>query len=127
MAIQLIGAASTAKYAVPLAELGFSISSLKITVSPEVDTPLMRNDGHQDGAAIGDPQGELSMSGEARDLTAGGNVTLVNAYTAFAPVNATNYFGRSQGGWYFKSGSINFDRGGWATIDTTHSSKFNLA
>ena len=89
--------------------------------------PLLRIDGQVDGGAIGDPMGDLKMSGEALDLTTASNVTLVNAYTAFVPVNSTNYFGRSQGGWYLKSGEIKFDRGGWATIDTSHTSHFNLA
>lgn len=126
MAYQLIGAASAAKWSITSNELGFRLSSFELTVSPEFDVPLLKIDNHQDGAAIGDPQGELKMSGEALDLTTVGNVTLVNAYTAFVPVNITSYFGRSAGGWYFKSGSIKFSRGGWADIDTSHSSKFNL-
>ena len=127
MAIQLIGAASTAKWSIASTELGFNLSSFSVTVTPEVDTPLLRIDGQVNGGAIGDPMGDLKMSGEALDLTTAGNVTLVNAYTAFVPVNSTNYFGRSQGGWYLKSGEIKFSRGGWADIDTSHKSHYNLA
>ena len=127
MAIQLIGAASAAKWSIASNELGFRLSSFELTVSPEVDVPLLRIDGQVDGGAIGDPKGELKMSGEALDLTTASNVTLINAYTAFVPVNVANYFGRSAGGFYLKSGSIKFDRGGWATIDTSHTSHFNLA
>jgi hypothetical protein len=127
MAIQLIGAASTAKWSITSAELGFNLSSFSLTVSPEVDVPLLRIDGQVNGGAIGDPMGDLKMSGEALDLTTASNVTLVNAYTAFVPVNTANYFLRSQGGFYLKSGEIKFDRGGWATIDTNHKSHYNLA
>ncbi len=127
MAIQLIGAASAAKWSILAAELGFNLSSFSLTVSPEIDVPLLRIDGQVNGGAIGDPMGELAMSGEALDLTTVGNVTLVNAYTAFVPVNVANYFGRSAGGLYLKSGAVKFDRGGWATIDTSHKSHFNLA
>ncbi len=128
MAIQLIGAASAAKWSIPANELGFRCSAFSITVTPEVDVPLLRIDGQVDGGAIGDPMGELKMSGEALDLTTSGNVTLVNAYTAFVPQNAAYaaYFGRSQGGLYLKSGEVKFSRGGWAEIDTTHKSHYNL-
>lgn len=128
MAIQLIGAASAAKWSIPSNELGFRLSSFSLTVSPEVDVPLLRIDGQVDGGAIGDPMGDLKMSGEALDLTTAGNVTLINAYTAFVPVNAAILanFGRSQGGMYLKSGEIKYDRGGWATIDTNHKSHYNL-
>lgn len=127
MAIQLIGAASTAKWSIQSSELGFRISSFDLTVAPEVDVPLLRNDGQVDGGAVGDPMGDLKMSGEALDLTTAGNVTIATFYTAFVPVNSTNYFGRSAGGWYLKSGGIKFDRGGWATIDASLKSHYNLA
>lgn len=127
MAIQLIGSASTAQYSIPSNELGCRISEFSITVTPEVDLPLMRIDNQVDGAAIGDPMGDLNMSGETLDLTTAGNVTLVNMYTAFVPVNTTNYFGRSAGGWYLKSGGIKKSRGAWQTFDTNHKSHFNLA
>lgn len=127
MAVQLIGAASQAKWSIQYNELGFRLSSFSLTVTPEIDVPLLNIAGQVDGAAIGDPMGDLKMSGEALDLTTAGNVTLVNAYTAFVPVNSTNYFGRSAGGFYLKSGEIKFDRGGWANIDTNHKSHYNLA
>lgn len=129
MGIQLLGAASAAKWSFgdnSVNELGFRLSEFSLTVTPEIDVPLLRLDGQVDGGAIGDPMGDLKMSGEALDLTTANNVTLVNAYTPFVPVHSTNYFNRSQGGFYLKSGEIKFSRGAWATIDTTHKSHWNL-
>lgn len=127
MGISLIGAASAAKWSIANDELGFRISSFSLTVTPEIDAPLLNIAGQVDGGAIGDPMGELKMSGEALDLTTSDNVTLVNFHTAFVPVNSTNYFGRSAGGFYLKSGDIKFTRGAWADIETVHKSHFNLA
>jgi hypothetical protein len=125
MAISLIGAASTATFGVASAELGVRIATFSLTVTPEIDVPFIGLDGQQDGAAIGDPMGDLEMSGETLDISTG--ALAGNFHTAFVPANTANYFGRSAGGFYLKKGEITLDRGVFRKFSTSHKSHFNLA
>jgi hypothetical protein len=127
MAITLIGTATAGAWGVASAELGFNCKSFSVTVAPEINHTLPYIDGQVRGAAIGDPMGDLSMEGEALDLTTASNAMLVGFVTAFVPNNSTNYFGRTAGGWYLQTGTIKLDRAGFKDISFSHKSHFGLA
>lgn len=105
-------------------ESGINIETFKVTVTPEIDDYLPGPDGQAICNAVGDPQGELEMTGEyqssAGAISAGFTIALV-------PANNTSYWGRSQGGWYLKSGDLEINRSGWKKVSTKFQSKFNIA
>ena len=105
-------------------ELGINTESFKLTVTPEIDDYLPGPDGQAICNAIGDPQADLDISGEYKSNA--GPVAAVFT-TAFVPVNAVTAFGRSQGGFYLKSGELTIDRSGWKKVDTKFQSKFGIA
>lgn len=104
-------------------ELGINVESFKLTVTPEIDDYLAGPDGQAICNAVGDPQGELEIEGEFRSSA---GPVVASFVTAFSPVNSTNYFGRSQGGLYLKSGGIEIDRSGFKKVPTKFSSRFNI-
>lgn len=105
-------------------ELGLNCETFKGTITPEIDDYLPGPDGQALCNAIGDPQGELEIVGEFR--SSAGPVAAVFT-TAFVPVNSTTYFGRTQGGWYLKSGEFEIGRSEWKKISTKFMSKFGIA
>jgi len=105
-------------------ELGINSDTFRVTVTPEVDDYLPGPDGMAICNAIGDPQGELEITGEYRSNA---GAIAASFITAFTPVNSTNYWGRTQGGWYLKSGEAEIGRTQWRTITTRFMSKFNIA
>lgn len=105
-------------------ELGINTETFRLTVTPELDDYLPGPDGQAICNAIGDPQGELNITGEYRSNAGAIAATFI---AAFSPVNSTNYWGRTQGGWYLKSGEIEIGRSSWKTVDTRFSSRFNIA
>lgn len=105
-------------------ETGINVESLKVDVKPEIDEYLNGIDGQAVCNAVGDPMGDLAISGEFKSAT---GVLAAVFVTAFVPTNSTTYFGRSAGGWYLKEGSIDIGRNSWKKVDTKFSSRFNIA
>ena len=50
-----------------------------------------------------------------------------NFYTAFVPVNSTTYFGRSAGGFYRDTGTVDNERNGLKKVTAKYSSRFAVA
>ncbi len=107
-----------------VSESGINAESFRVTVTPQVDDYLEGIDGQPICNAVGDPQGELEITGEFR--SSAGSVA-ASFITAFVPSNSTNYFGRTQGGWYLKSGEAAIGRSEWKKITTRFMSKFGIA
>ncbi len=105
-------------------ELGINSQSFRLTVTPEIDDYLNGPDGQALCNAIGDPQGDLEITGEYRSNA---GAIAASFITAFSPVNSTNYWGRSQGGFYLKSGELEISATGWKSVTTRFMSKFNIA
>ncbi len=105
-------------------ELGINVQSFRVTITPEIDDYLNGPDGQALCNAVGDPQGELEITGETR--SSAGMIT-ASFITPFVPVNSTNYWGRTQGGWYLKSGEREISATGWMSITTRFASRFNIA
>ncbi len=105
-------------------ELGINGDTFRTTVTPEIDDYLPGPDGQALCNAVGDPQGELEITGEYRSNAGPVAATFV---TAFSPVNSTTYFGRTQGGWYLKSGEVSIGRSEWKRVSTRFMSKFGIA
>ncbi len=127
MAIALLGNIAAGSQGVPSAELGCNIEKITITVKPEINQKYPRIDGQIAGKVVGDPEGTLSMSGETLDITTASSLFVIGAITAFVPVNSTNFFGRSAGGWYFESGTMDIDRSTLRKFSAEFSSNFNFA
>lgn len=108
-------------------ELGFNCEQFAVTVQPEIDEPIHGLDGQVRGFVSGDPMGELKMSGETQDITTASSIFVVGFVTAFSPVNTTNYFGRSSGGWYLKKGTITRDRKKLRHVEAELKAFYNLA
>lgn len=125
--ITLLGNIAAGSQGVPSAELGCNIEKITITVKPEIKQKYPRIDGQIAGMVVGDPEGTMSMSGETLDITTASSQFVIGAVTAFVPVNSTNFYGRSQGGWYFDSGTIDIDRSTLRKFSTEFSSNYNLA
>ncbi len=127
MATTLIGNIAAGSQGVPSAELGANIEKITITVKPEINAKYPGIDGQIRGKVVGDPEGTLSMSGETLDITTASSLFVIGAITAFVPVNSTTFFGRTQGGWYFMTGTIDIDRGTLRKFSVEFDSNYNLA
>lgn len=106
------------------AETGINADTFRVTVTPEIDDYLPGIDGQAICNAVGDPQGELEITGEFRSSA---GVVAASFIAAFSPNNSTTYFGRTQGGWYLKSGEAEIGRSAWKRIQTRFMSKWNIA
>ncbi len=126
MAIALLGNIAAGSQGVPSAELGCNIEKIAITVKPEINQKYPGIDGQIRGKVVGDPEGTLSMSGETLDITTASSLFVIGAITAFVPVNSTNFFGRSAGGWYFMTGTIDIDRSVLRKFSVEFDSNFNM-
>lgn len=105
-------------------ELGINSDTFRATITPEIDDYLPGPDGQSICNAVGDPQGELEINGE---YTSNAGMIAASFVTAFTPQNSTNYWGRSQGGWYLKSGELSIGRSEWKRANCRFMSKFNIA
>lgn len=107
-------------------ETGCNVEKFEMTVKPEIDEYLPGPDGQAICNAVGDPMGDLTISGE-KHATSG--IFAAVFTTAFVPQNAALLvlYGRSAGGWYLKEGMISFDRGTWNKGEAKFSSRFNIA
>ncbi len=104
-------------------EAGINADTFRLTVTPEIDDYLAGIDGMAICNAVGDPQGELEITGEFKANT---GVVSASFVTAFSPSNSTNNFGRSQGGFYLKSGEKSIGRTEWLKITTRFQSRWNI-
>ena len=111
-------------WGVPSAETGINCESFKVEVEPEVNEWVPGIDGQATGKVVGDPMGKLDITGEYKGST---GVLAAVFGTAFVPTNSTTYFGRSAGGWYLDRGSVENMRSGLKKVDTSFSSRFNVA
>lgn len=105
-------------------ELGINADTFKLTVTPEIDDYLPGIDGQAICNAIGDPMGELEMTGEYRSSA---GMIAANFVAAFVPANSTNFWGRTAGGFYLKSGDIEIGRSEWKKATCKFSSRYNIA
>jgi len=105
-------------------EVGINAESFKLSVKPEVDAYLEGIDGQAICNAVGDPMGDLEISGEFKSST---GVVAATFITAFTPGNSATYFGRSAGGLYLKEGSVEIGRSSWKKVQTKFSSRFGIA
>lgn len=105
-------------------ETGINAETFRLTVTPEIDDYLQGIDGQALVNAIGDPMGELEITGEIKALT---GVVAASFVTAFSPNNSTIYFGRSQGGFYLKSGEVAIGRSEWKKATCRFASRFGIA
>lgn len=106
------------------AELGINADTFRVTITPEVDDYLPGIDDQAICNAVGDPQGELEITGE--NMSAAGMIA-ATFIAAFSPQNSTNVWGRSQGGWYLKSGELSIGRSEWKRSTCRFMSKWNIA
>lgn len=127
MAVTLLGNIAAGQQGIVSAELGCNVEKITITVKPEINQKYPRIDGQTAGKVVGDPEGTLSITGETLDITTASSLFVIGAITAFVPVNSTNFFGRSAGGWYFNSGTMDIDRSTLRKFTAEFDSNYNLA
>ncbi len=126
MAVQLVFFAS-GLWGIASEELGLNCSKFSLTVTPEINEWIPGINGQARGKVVGDPQGELDIEGETLDITTASSLFVHNFYTAFVPVNLTAFFGRSAGGFYRDSGTIDLERNGLRKVTAKYSSRFGVA
>lgn len=126
MAVQLVSFANGA-WGIASQELGFNCAKFSVTVAPEINEWIPNIDGQSRGKVVGDPMGELDLEGETMDLTTASGIGVATFVAAFVPVNSTNYFGRSAGGWYLDTGTVDRERNGLRKLSAKLSSRFNVA
>lgn len=121
MAVQYVNN-STYTRVIGSPEPGLNIRSITTEVSPEVDDYLKGRDDQAFCFAVGDPMADITIEGEMGS----GGITTGNFYTAYAPANTINYYGRSQGGCYPKKVTVKEDRGAWKDFTANFKSYFNV-
>ncbi len=104
-------------------ETGINIESYKLTVTPEIDDYLEGPDGQAICNAVGDPKGDLDISGEYRSVA---GIIAASFIAAFVPTNNTSFWGRTQGGFYLKSGDYEIGRSAWRKVSCKFASRFNI-
>lgn len=128
MAVTIIGFAGSL-WGIPTGspELGCNVEDFSVEVKPEINEMIPGLDGQCRGLVIGDPEGDLKMSGETQDITTASSVFVATFIAAFVPVNVTAFWGRSAGGWYLQKGTIDRKRKALRKFHVELKSWFNLA
>jgi hypothetical protein len=126
MAVQLVSF-TNGVWGIASEELGINCSKFSVTVSPEINEWIPGINGQARGKVVGDPQGELDIEGETLDITTVSSLFVHNFYTAFVPVNSTTYFGRSAGGFYRDTATVDNERNGLKKVTAKYSSRFAVA
>lgn len=116
MALNLINlSGSTSAYrGIQSNETGINCSKFSLELSPAVNDKLMGITGEPIARAQSAvPSGKLTIEGEI--LLSTGVMAAVFG-TAFVPTNSTNYFGRSAGGFYLNSATVDKGRDDWNKV-----------
>jgi hypothetical protein len=127
MSVTLIPSSLGFVWGLPSAETGMNVDKFTLTVEPEIDEYLAGPDGEAICNAVGDPKGELAITGEIKAYTGIVASTFIAAQT-FANDLTTSYknFGRTQGGFYLKKGEKDLSRGTWNKVDLNFASRWNI-
>lgn len=104
-------------------ETAINCRQFSVTVAPEFKDKLQGITGMVRGFAVADPMGTLNMEGEIHGNT---GIMAATFAAAFNPVNEDGYFGRSSGGWYLDTGTVEETREGWLSLTAELSSNFNV-
>ncbi len=123
MSVTLVPSSLGFGWGTPTTETGINVDKFTLTVKPEIDEFLPGPDGEAICMAIGDPMGDLDISGEIKGNS---GVMAATFTTAFVPSNNVNAFGRTQGGFYLKEGERDYSRGTWNKANTKFSSRWNI-
>lgn len=128
MAVQLVSF-TNGVWGIAADELGINCAKLSVTYSPEINEWIPGINGQARGKVVGDPQGEMDIEGETLDVTTASSLFVHNFYTAFVPVNAAllALFGRSAGGWYRDTATVDLERNGLKKVSAKYSSRFAVA
>lgn len=91
-------------------ETAVNLKSFKVAVEPEYKDYLQGPDGTNIGFAVAPMKKTVNMDGEVGGTT---GIMAATASVAFAPVNASDYWGAPSTGLYFDRGDVTKSRDGW--------------